>query len=498
MSNIDVKQYEFNELSRKSDIKSAIESMLFVSGEPLPLREISNNLELKEKNVVEILQEMTTEYEDKSRGIRLISLDEAYQLVTKSENSEFVQKLLKKNKKHSLSQASIESLAIIAYKQPITRIDIDEIRGVKSESAITRLVERGLIKDVGRLEVPGRPILYGTTDEFLRQFGLKTIKELPSLDLYGDEGVQSSMDLLNKAIEENRIKDVIMLDEALHEKKIALIADEISRRKNTKIVLIAGPSSSGKTTFAQRLGIQLKINGLKPVTISVDNYFVERKDTPKDKDGNYDFESIEAIDLNLFNDHLTKLLNGEEIEMPEFDFHVGTKRYKGKKMRLEEDQILVIEGIHCLNDRLTAKIPKENKFKIYISALTVLNMDYFNRISTTDNRLVRRIVRDYKFRGYSAIHTLKSWASVNRGEEQNIFPFQEEADAMFNTSLIYELAVLKDIALSLLEEITNKSPEYAEAQRLKNMLKYFEAIPEKYVPTNSLLKEFIGGGDFKY
>jgi len=303
---------------------------------------------------------------------------------------------------------------------------------------------------------------------------------------------------LNKAIEENRIKDVIMLDEALHEKKIALIADEISRRKNTKIVLIAGPSSSGKTTFAQRLGIQLKINGLKPVTISVDNYFVERKDTPKDKDGNYDFESIEAIDINLFNDHLTKLLNGEEIEMPEFDFHVGTKRYKGKKMRLEEDQILVIEGIHCLNDRLTAKIPKENKFKIYISALTVLNMDYFNRISTTDNRLVRRIVRDYKFRGYSAIHTLKSWASVNRGEEQNIFPFQEEADAMFNTSLIYELAVLKDIALSLLEEITNKSPEYAEAQRLKNMLKYFEAIPEKYVPTNSLLKEFIGGGDFKY
>lgn len=202
MSNIDVKQYEFNELSRKSDIKSAIESMLFVSGEPLPLREISNNLELKEKNVVEILQEMTTEYEDKSRGIRLISLDEAYQLVTKSENSEFVQKLLKKNKKHSLSQASIESLAIIAYKQPITRIDIDEIRGVKSESAITRLVERGLIKDVGRLEVPGRPILYGTTDEFLRQFGLKTIKELPSLDLYSDEETQSSIDLLNKAIED--------------------------------------------------------------------------------------------------------------------------------------------------------------------------------------------------------------------------------------------------------------------------------------------------------
>ena len=202
LSNIDVKQYEFNELSRKSDIKSAIESMLFVSGEPLALRELSNNLELKEKNVEEILSEMANEYEDKSRGIRLISINGAYQLVTKSENSDFVQKLLKKNKKHSLSRASIESLAIIAYKQPITRIDIDEIRGVKSESAIARLIERGLIKDIGRLEVPGRPILYGTTDEFLRQFGLKTIKELPSLDLYSDEETQSSIDLLNKAIED--------------------------------------------------------------------------------------------------------------------------------------------------------------------------------------------------------------------------------------------------------------------------------------------------------
>ena len=202
MSNIDVKQYEFNELSRKSDIKSAIESMLFVSGEPLALRELSNNLELKEKNVEEILSEMANEYEDKSRGIRLISINGAYQLVTKSENSDFVQKLLKKNQTHSLSQSSIESLAIIAYKQPITRIDIDEIRGVKSESAIARLIERGLIKDIGRLEVPGRPILYGTTDEFLRQFGLKTIKELPSLDLYSDEETQSSIDLLNKAIED--------------------------------------------------------------------------------------------------------------------------------------------------------------------------------------------------------------------------------------------------------------------------------------------------------
>ena len=303
---------------------------------------------------------------------------------------------------------------------------------------------------------------------------------------------------LNRAVDENKIKDIIMIDEALHEKKIALIADEIAKRNNVKMILIAGPSSSGKTTFAQRLGIQLKINGIKPVTISVDNYFVERKDTPKDENGNYNFEDIEAIDIELFNDHLTKLLNGEEVEMPEFDFKVGTKLYKGKKLKLAEDEVLVIEGIHCLNDKLTSSIPKEQKFKIYISDLTVLNMDYYNRISSTDNRLIRRMVRDYQFRGYSAIHTLKSWQSVNDGEEKNIFPFQETADAMFNTSLIYELGVLRIIALPLLEEIKNDVPEYAEARRLINFLRYIKEIPAEYVPTNSLLKEFMGGGDFKY
>ena len=278
----------------------------------------------------------------------------------------------------------------------------------------------------------------------------------------------------------------------------ALIADEIAKRDNVKMILIAGPSSSGKTTFAQRLGIQLKINGIKPVTISVDNYFVEREDTPKDENGNYNFEDIEAIDLELFNDHLTKLLNGEEVEMPEFDFKVGTKLYKGKKLKLAEDEVLVIEGIHCLNDKLTSSIPKEQKFKIYISDLTVLNMDYYNRISSTDNRLIRRIVRDYQFRGYSAKHTLETWHSVNNGEEKNIFPYQETADAMFNTSLIYELGVLRIIALPLLEEIKNDVPEYAEARRLVNFLKYIKEIPAEYVPTNSLLKEFMGGGDFKY
>ena len=303
---------------------------------------------------------------------------------------------------------------------------------------------------------------------------------------------------INNAIEDDRIKDVIMLDEALHEKKIANIADEIAKNRSIKMILIAGPSSSGKTTFAQRLGLQLRINKLRPVTISVDNYFVERKDNPKDENGNYDFECIEAIDMKLFNDHLTKLLNGEEIEMPEFDFYEGTKKYKGKKLKLGKEDVLVIEGIHCLNDRLTSSISKEQKYKIYISALTVLNMDRYNRISTTDTRLIRRIVRDHKFRGYTAKHTIGTWNMVNVGEEKNIFPFQEEANSIFNTSLIYELNVLKGIVLPLLEEITKEEKEYAEARRLIDMLKYFKTIPEEYVPTNSLLKEFIGGGNFKY
>ena len=303
---------------------------------------------------------------------------------------------------------------------------------------------------------------------------------------------------LNEAIEKDNIKDVILLAEALHEKKIANIADNIAKDRNIKMVLIAGPSSSGKTTFAQRLGIQLRLNGIKPVTISVDNYFVERSETPRDEKGEYDFESIEAIDLNLFNNHLNKLLNGEEIEMPEFDFFEGTKKYKGKKLKLEKDQVLVIEGIHCLNDRLTSTIDKKQKYKVYISALTVLNLDRFNRISTTDTRLIRRIVRDHQFRGYSAKETIRTWNKVNEGEKKNIFPFQEEANFIFNTSLIYEIGALKPIVMPLLEEITKEDVEYAEAGRLKNVLKYFEEIPKESVPNNSLLKEFLGGGDFKY
>lgn len=298
---------------------------------------------------------------------------------------------------------------------------------------------------------------------------------------------------LNREAKRDEAQDAILLSESLHEKKIADLADHIANDKQVKVILIAGPSSSGKTTFAKRLGFQLRLNGLKPVTISVDNYFVEREENPKDELGNYDFECIEALDVTLFNEHLVKLLNGEEIKVPTFDFTVGHKKYNGETMKLAQDEILVIEGIHCLNDKLTSAIPKEQKYKIYISALTVLNIDYYNRISTTDTRLIRRIVRDNQFRGYSAKHTIKMWYSVNRGEERYIYPYQEEADNMFNSSLIYELGVLKDYALPLLKQITNTEPEYAEATRLIRLLSYFESIPQDAIPKTSLIREFIGG-----
>lgn len=302
---------------------------------------------------------------------------------------------------------------------------------------------------------------------------------------------------LNREVKKDGGTDAILLSESLHEKKIAELADKIAKDRKIKVILIAGPSSSGKTTFAKRLGIQLRLNGLKPVTISVDNYFVERKDNPKDEFGNYDFECIEALDIQLFNEHLVKLLNGETIKVPTFDFTIGSKKYNGETMKLQEDEILVIEGIHCLNDKLTSAIPKEQKYKIYISALTVLNIDYYNRISTTDTRLIRRIVRDHQFRGYSATHTIKMWYSVNRGEEKYIYPYQEEADSMFNSSLIYELGVLKDYALPLLKEIKNTEPEYAEATRLIRLLSYFETVPQQTISHTSLIREFIGGSIFE-
>lgn len=333
----------------------------------------------------------------------------------------------------------------------------------------------------------------------LRNF-IECPKLLETLDEYED--VHRSLNVntlykLNNIIKNGKIKEYILMDEALHGKKIAKIADTISDNRKIKVVLIAGPSSSGKTTFARKMELELRLNGLKAKTISVDNYFVERPDTPRDENGEYDFESIDAIDTKLLNSDILKLLKGEEIKMPTFNFRKGTKEYKGNTMKLEEDEILIMEGIHCLNDKLTFLIPKEQKFKIYISALTVLNIDYYNRISTTDTRLIRRIVRDNQFRGYSALHTLKMWPSVNRGEAKNIFAYQEEADVMFNSSLIYELSVLKDYAMPLLEEIGKENPEFSEAKRLHAMLSYFESISPEIVPNNSLLREFIGGSIFE-
>ncbi|MDY2632125.1 MAG: nucleoside kinase [Clostridium sp.] len=301
---------------------------------------------------------------------------------------------------------------------------------------------------------------------------------------------------LNTKVENHELRDLIMVSEALHEKKIAQIADMISERKETKVVLIAGPSSSGKTTFANRLSIQLRVNGYIPIPISLDDYFVDREHTPKDENGEYDFESIYSIDLELFNSHLSSLLNGEEVEIPSFNFRTGAREWSGKNLKLPNNGIILIEGIHGLNPILTKSISDKQKFKIYISALTQLNLDNHNRIATTDIRRVRRIVRDYLSRGYGAEETLKMWPSIKRGESKNIFVFQEEADVMFNSTLVYELCVLKKYALQELDKIKPESKVYLLATRLKAFLGFFKEIDKDLVPTNSILREFIGGSDF--
>ena len=298
---------------------------------------------------------------------------------------------------------------------------------------------------------------------------------------------------LNEAIANGSISKLIKVAEALHEKKVANIADEIEKYKDRgNIILIAGPSSSGKTTFAERLMIQLMVNGLKPISISMDDYFVDRDKTPIDENGEYDFEAIEALDLELLNEHLTQLIQGEEVEVPVFNFKLGKREFLGHKIKIRPEQPIIIEGIHGLNEKLTYSIPKDHKFKIYISCLTQLNIDNHNRIPTTDIRKLRRLVRDHQFRGLSALDTLRIWPSVRRGEDRNIFPFQEDADIMFNSSLIYELAVLKEYAQPLLLEITRESPDYIEAQRLLRFLTYVLPLDGKEIPLNSIIKEFIG------
>jgi uridine kinase len=301
---------------------------------------------------------------------------------------------------------------------------------------------------------------------------------------------------LNDAISQGKMNELILVQEALQEKKISDIAQSIAKESDKKFIMIAGPSSSGKTTFSHRLSIQLKAHGRKPHPIAIDNYFVEREKTPKDEHGNYNFESLYAIDLEQFNEDMTKLMNGQEVDLPYFNFISGKREYKENYLKLGPEDILVIEGIHGLNDELSYSLPRESKYKIYISALTQLNIDEHNRIPTTDGRLIRRMVRDARTRGASAQATIAMWPSVRRGEEENIFPFQEDVDTMFNSALIYELAVLKQYAEPILFGVDRNSKEYVEAKRLLKFLDYFIGAPSEAVPSNSILKEFVGGSCF--
>ncbi len=302
---------------------------------------------------------------------------------------------------------------------------------------------------------------------------------------------------LNQIIAKGKMNDLILVQEALMEKKLAELAERITSQSEKKFVMIAGPSSSGKTTFAHRLSIQLKAIGMKPHIISVDDYFNNRELSPKDEKGNYDFEAIECIDIELFNHDMNALLHGETVSMPTYNFIAGKREYKGRILSMGENDILIIEGIHCLNDRLTLTLPMEHKFKIYISALTQLNIDEHNRIPSTDGRLLRRIARDARTRGTSAKETIARWYSVRRGEERNIFPYQESADAMFNSALVYELAVIKQYVEPLLFHIQEGEAEYQEAKRLLKFLDYFLGVSSEDIPKNSILREFIGGSCFK-
>jgi uridine kinase len=304
---------------------------------------------------------------------------------------------------------------------------------------------------------------------------------------------------LNNSCNNGKSEEFIKVSEALHEKKIGQIADKIrSHHNEVKIILISGPSSSGKTTFAKRLAIHLIVNGMKPLNLSLDNYFVDRDKTPLDESGNHDYEAVEALDINLFNQNLVALLKGEKVEIPKFSFESGKRFYDGEILQMHPENVLIIEGIHGLNPDLTSSIPAEAKFKIYVSALTSLNIDNHNRVSTTDNRLVRRIVRDYRYRKYSARDTISRWPSVRAGEEKHIFPFQEEADTMFNSALLYELAVLKPFAEPILLEVQPNQPEYSEAVRLLRFFRYLKPLKPNEIPPTSILREFLGGSSFSY
>ena len=423
---------------------------------------------------------------------------------------------------------------IIDAQMPIRRFT------VPTEDAITLFQEKGDVEKVKLLKTSGSiyttyykigdyvDYYYGTlltNTSQLYLFGLEKyydgmLLRIPSLknpDVLGEMTRQDKMFEIfkehhrwqsilgirtvgdfNQAIDANHSTDIINISEALQEKKIAKIAEEIASRKGVKLVLLAGPSSSGKTTSCKRLSIQLAVNGLKPLQISLDDYFVDREKTPKDASGEYDYESIYALDLDLINEQFNALFRGEEVELPKYDFQSGKSKKSGNKLKMNDNNVLVVEGIHALNPELTAHIPQEQIFRVYASALTTILLDNHNYIPTTDNRLLRRIIRDYKYRGVSAQETIHRWPSVRAGENKWIFPFQENADAMLNTAMLYELAVIKMQAEPLLQQVPENCEEYAEAYRLLKFLKYFKGIPYNNLPPTSLLREFLGGSSFHY
>lgn len=440
--------------------------------------------------------------------------------------------------------------------RPVTRFDADAVRRrmqeiidaampirrheSTTEEVIRMFTDMGmtskvkLLKSVGRLyttyyEIDGyKDYYYGTLLTNTRQlylFGLEKyydgmLLRIPSRDdpsRLGDLVRQDKMFEIfqehhrwqhilgmstvgdfNEAVQQGRSTDLINVSEALQEKKISQIADMISTRRGVRMVLISGPSSSGKTTFCKRLSIQLLTCGVKPVPVSLDDYFVNREETPKDEHGEYDYESLYALDIPLLNSQLNALFAGEEVELPRYNFQTGRSERSGRKLRLADDEVLVVEGIHALNPELTAQIPEGQKFRVYASALTTILLDTHNYIPTTDNRLLRRIIRDYKYRGVNAQETIHRWPSVRAGENKWIFPYQENADAMFNTALLFELAVIKSQAEPLLELVPENADEYAEAYRLLKFLKYIAPVPNRQLPPTSLLREFLGGSSFKY
>ena len=423
---------------------------------------------------------------------------------------------------------------IIDARMPIRRFT------VPTEDAITLFQEKGDVEKVKLLKTSGSiyttyykigeyvDYYYGTlltNTSQLYLFGLEKyydgmLLRIPSLKNPDELGEMTRQDKMfdifkehhrwqeilgirtvgdfNQAIEAGHATDIINISEALQEKKLAKIAEDIAQRKGVKLVLLAGPSSSGKTTSCKRLSIQLAVNGLKPLQISLDDYFVDRDKTPKDENGEYDFESIYALNLDLLNDQFNALFRGEEVDLPRYDFPSGKSIKSGKKLKLEPNNVLVVEGIHALNPELTAHIPEEQIYRVYASALTTILLDNHNYIPTTDNRLLRRIIRDYKYRGVSAQETIHRWPSVRAGENKWIFPFQENADAMLNTAMLYELSVLKMQAEPLLQQVPENCEEYAEAYRLLKFLKYFKGIPYNNLPPTSLLREFLGGSSFHY